>query len=301
MRKYIKILLLIISIGARYYSVDAQKNSWTIGLYTGMQVQQTTAFERDYILGQTNSATGYYMHLDSWYESIRTISSISTPPMELTIRYNITDNFSVSSGIGYANYLTQWKQKNQYNHHQTHIMHTRSFSVQTYLRKISIQIPCNLRYDVPLKNTGFSIFPKLGLYLDFPVAIHYHNIFFSSDTLVPVHDGDTINAVFDYSYFAGNRKFNLLINAGLGIAYQFKSGVGLSLSGEYSFGIMRPQNVKYNLQLKNANTGILENECDYYVYNRCKYWNVLLGITYTFKKKDKNKEQRIVPAHREIQ
>jgi hypothetical protein len=73
----------------------------------------------------------------------------------------------------------------------------------------------------------------------------------------------------------------------MGFAYQFKSGVGISLSGEYSVGTMRSESFNYNLQLKDPITNIVEYEYDYWIYNSNEYWNVLLGISYTFKKKNK--------------
>jgi hypothetical protein len=50
---------------------------------------------------------------------------------------------------------------------------------------------------------------------------------------------------------------------------------------------MRAEQLRYELQLKNPETGIVEYGFDYVISNRNEYWNVLLGFTYTFKQKNK--------------
>jgi hypothetical protein len=260
-----------------YNSVYAQKGNWTLGIYSGMQIQMLTSIERNYTLSVGD------MCVDSWNTDDRRINRVYSPPVELTVRYNITDNFSVSSGIGYANYITQWKPFGT-----QHVLDS-PFALNTYLRKVSILIPLNFRYDIPLKNTGFSIFPKLGLYIDIPIASYTHIYVTDFDTLLsPVFypDATPQKPIFETSYYS-RRKLNVLVNAGIGIAYQFKSGVGISLSGEYSLGIRHPEYINYRLQLKDFDSDIVNYDYDYRVRNRNESWNVLLGVTYTFKKKEK--------------
>ena len=280
-----QIIIIVLLCGSLFAS--AQKNTWTIGFYTGLQVQMLTSIERTYTLGTIDATTGGYIHFDSWHKSKRTINNISSPPVELTVQYNITDNFSVSSGLGYANYRSQWKAWWR-QRHQGFVMER--FSLNTYLRRVSIQVPCNLRYNIQIKNTGFSIFPKLGFYLDFSVKSYYYleDNYYDSSLPVDYHDRK-YDYVFEtcHSLPMNNRKVNLLINAGVGLLYQFKTGIGLSLSGEYNVGTMRSEGFNYNLKLKDPATNLREYEFDYIVYNRNEYWNVLLGVTYTFKKKEK--------------
>ena len=284
MRKHLKIVL-IIGIALLYNNIYAQQNTWTIGLYTGMQVQLLTSIERTYTLGAIDATTGNYIHFDSWHTDKRTINKISTPLVEFTVQYNITDNFSISSGLGYANYRSQWEARWR----QQGVVMER-FSLNTYLRRVSIQIPCNLRYNIQIKNTGFSIFPKLGFYLDFSVKSYYYlqDNYYDSSLPVDFHDRE-YNYVFETCHYLpmNNRKVNLLINAGVGFAYKFKTGIGLSVSGEYNVGTMRSEGFNYNLKLEDPATNLREYEFDYTVYNRNEYWNVLFGVTYTFKKKGK--------------
>ncbi|MCL2131243.1 MAG: hypothetical protein FWH36_02120 [Lentimicrobiaceae bacterium] len=275
-----KHIITFVLLGGSVFA-SAQKNTWTVGLYTGMQGQLTTAVERHYTL-KIVEETGETVNIDLWHTDIRTMNRIYSPPAELAVRYNVTDNFSVSSGIGYANYFSQWKPP-KYN---TWIMD--EFAFNAYYRRISVQIPCNLRYDVRLKNTGFSVFSKLGLYMDFSIASYYQHRDNHKELDFPVvYNGEAYNPVFETMHAApmNNRKFNLLINAGVGIAYQFKSGLGLSLSGEYSVGTMRSEKFNYHLQLKDPDTDIVDYEFDYWIHNRNEYWNVLFGITYAFKQK----------------
>ena len=283
-----KRIIIVVFWGGSLFA-SAQKNAWTMGLYT-VQGQLTTAVERNYAL-KAIVENGKYVIIDMedrwWGPELGKINNISQyPPIELKLQYNITDNFSVSSGIGYANYLTRWK--NKYN--SVYPMAMEPFADNTYLRRVSIQIPCNIRYDIRVKNTGFSVFSKLGLYLDFPVAFYRKNIGFDPSIFLPYPtDTTAYYSVFETKHmsYSGGYKFNLLINAGLGVAYQFKSGLGLSLSGEYNVGTMRSDRFNYHLQIKELYTDIVSYEYDYWIYNRKEYWNVLFGITYTFKKKEK--------------
>ena len=275
-----RVIIIILLSGSLFAS--AQKGSWTVGLYSGVQGQITTAFEQKPLIAIDE--TGEY--IGGYHRTItRTMHRIYSPPAELAVRYNITDNFSVSSGIGYANYLLQWKYKKR-EQGVGDVMDR--FLLNTYWCETSIQIPCAFRYDIRLKNMGFSIFHKLGLYMDFSVTSDYH--YSDNHRGLPVDYNDkTYNFVFESrdELFSDNRKFNLLINAGVGFAYQFKSGLGLSLSGEYNIGTMRVKTFNYHLQLKPPDTDIVDYEFNYWIHNRNEYWNVLLGVTYTFKQKKK--------------
>jgi hypothetical protein len=276
MKKTIKLLigLLLITNAAA-----AQKNTWTIGFYTGVQGQMLMSVERNYYSEAVSNVKMGYIRTD-----IRTIHTISIyPPMELCIQYNITSNFSFSTGIGYINYLSQWKS----NYASGYEMDR--FALNTFLRSASLQIPCAIRYDIPLKSTGFFIIPKLGLNMDFFISeLYYRDIDLFSQNSAYYNDV-TYNSSFEvvYGMPTNSRKFNLLLNAGVGFAYRFNSGLGLSLSGEYNIGTMRVEQCNYKLQLKDPATGNVDYEFDYLVHNRNEYWNVLLGVSYTFKKKDK--------------
>ena len=284
------VLISILALGL--LPLSAQKNTWTIGLYSGIQGQIVTSIERDYHLKLYNWTLEEYVEVNDWdIPNSRIINIISKcPPVELGLQYNITDNFSVYSGIGYVNYLVKWKEDR--NNRGTPMG---DFVRDNYWRGASIQIPCNIRYNVPLKNTGFSIYSKVGFSMDFLVNSVSHSGGFGYDYSYPnsnLYPDTTIyrpaGAIGDYSR---NRKFNLLINAGVGFAYQFKSGIGLSISSEYNIGTMRIGTLNYNLQLKDVDTDIVNYEFDYWVQNRNEYWNVLLGVTYTLKNKKQLSEK----------
>jgi hypothetical protein len=261
------------------FSTFSQKNTWTIGVYTGMQIQMLNSFERDYISKNYSQTTGESKNIDKWNTESRTINTISKyPPVELNIRYNITNNFSISSGIGYVSYLSMWNGLSNGRHPLD------AFADNTYWRRTCIQIPLNVRYDIRLKK-GFSFFSKLGLYMDYSVNSYSEKINFMPSIYVP-NQADTTAYYSDFKidYRSNGKKINLLINAGVGFAYQFQSGIGLSLSGEYNVGTMRKERFNHHLQIKEVDTHIVNYEYDYYVHNRSEYWNILFGITYTFHK-----------------
>jgi len=79
----------------------------------------------------------------------------------------------------------------------------------------------------------------------------------------------------------------LLVNTGIGISYRLKSGIGFSLSGEYNVGFLRLQYLSFRSQIKEIDTDILRYEEVVRLISRNEYWNVLLGVTYTFKQKKK--------------
>lgn len=262
---------------------SAQKNTWTIGFYTGIQGQMNTAVEWETAL---NEQIGEYI---TWggYSNTRTIHSISSaPPAELIVQYKITDCFSVASGIGYGLHKTLWS-FNKFNNPMEDFAAYKyggSWSCRT-----GLQLPLIFQYDVPFINTGFSCFFKLGLYIDFDIFNYGAENYRHSADSVYYNFGDKKTyypEFYDRSYFELHR-VNFLVHTGFGFSYRFHSGLGLSLSGTYNAGTLLTDIFHYNLKLKNPDTKITEREYDYYVYNRNQNWNVLLGVTYTFKKKEK--------------
>ena len=264
---------------------NAQKNSWTIGFYTGVQGQMFKSIERTNLPYKIVDETDNYIgDTNLWQTNLRTIHRIM-PLMELAVQYKITDYFSLVSGIGYNTHIAKWKSDERW---KTHPMD--NFTHYVWYRNDYIQFPLKLQYDVPLKNTGFSFLAKLGMSLDFLVVSRnngYTNI--GIDSTWRYYDYETTYGVDFWSLYHSYplRKINLLIHTGIGVSYQFNSGVGISLLGTYNIGILNKGYFTYNLKLKDLNTDIVEKEYDFYVYSRSESWNVLFGITYTFKKKEK--------------
>ena len=81
---------------------------------------------------------------------------------------------------------------------------------------------------------NFSIYGKFGFNFDIFADIVNH----SQDTGIILHCYEK-NYLFEYKYNAtiNDKKINILLNAGIGIAYRFKNGLGLSFEGEYYAGL----------------------------------------------------------------
>jgi len=150
-----------------------------------------------------------------------------------------------------------------------------------------LQLPLLLQYDVPLKNTGFSFFAKLGLYVDFSLNQYYGEEKTPDSIYNDVFTDKTYLVEFTRHMNFDINRVNFLIHSGIGISYKFRSGVGISLSGTHNIGTLLTSSIDYNIKLREINTNVLEHEFDYHVYNRNHNWNVLLGVSYTFKHKKK--------------
>ena len=277
-------ILLVIGVAFLYNNSYAQKNTWTIGLYTGVQGQMTTSSMED--VREVDRETGKHEYRDfSGFGATSTIHRISpAPPAELIVQYKITDCFSIASGVGYGLHRTQWK-PTAYMNYMENIMG--NFAYNNWSHRTTIQVPLILQYDIPLKNTGFSFFANMGVYFDFRIY-SYGRSSFCPDTLVYYDDYDAkmydVELTQDLDFYIYG--VNFLLHAGLGFSYQFKSGLGISLSGTYNTGTRPTEHLTLDAKFKDSITGIVEEKWRCHVYNNNQNWNVLLGVTYTFKKKE---------------
>jgi hypothetical protein len=251
-------------------SLSAQKNTWTIGLHAGVQGQIFTSIKQEYY-------RSFYMGegvediIDGWGapQAIikHTLSHI--PPVELTVKYNIGNRFSIATGVGYRNYYMKISNK-YYNYSQ---------------RYDYIQVPIIFQYDIPFKKKGFAFFVQGGIGLDFEVNYtglgYYDNEYYDSRT-----DKTYIVENSTESFF-GSGGFNYLLHGGFGFSYTFNSGVGISLLGRYNIGAVYISHHSYYTIVKEAETDIIEYEMKEQVHGKAESWNVLLGVSYTFKQKKK--------------
>lgn len=265
-----QIIIIIVLLGGSLF-VSAQKNAWTIGLHTGVQGQIFTSVKQEYhrafykgegaeeIINRWGSPQAIIKH---------TLSHI--PPVELTVKYNIGNRFSIATGVGYRSYYMKIKDNPFYDF-------TR--------RDDYIQIPIIFQYDIPLKKKGFSFFVQGGAAIDIEINStdwkSYSNEYYDrmSDKLLSVENSTT-------SYFS-NGGNNFLLHAGIGFSYKFSSGIGISLLGRYNIGMMYVSIESYHTMLKEMNTGNVEREIKEKLYGRAECWNVLLGVSYSFKNKKK--------------
>jgi len=276
-KKKITKLLLIIGIVLFSNSVFAQKNMWTINLNTSMQGQKNVAIEHEYEYFGINS----WGWLDPKMRTTRTLSNV--PLLELTGRYNITNHFSIASGIGHRSYITTLIPR---------IPPTIITGRYDWLRSDYLYLPLTFQFDVPLKNTGFSFFAQLGLNLNFLITTY------GADEIPDNIIGEEFsyydyqnNKLYDAVYFsdAYSPERILLFHTGLGFSYQFKSGVGISLSGKYNMGTSQKRLLSYWVHLEDPNNHNIGRIVDYNIYSKMECWNVSFGVSYTFKKKIKEK------------
>jgi hypothetical protein len=247
-------------------SLFAQKNTWTIGLYSGIQGQFNTSIKPSLCLTST----------------IHRISPV--PPAELIVQYKITDYFSLASGIGYTQHTTQGKDEFYYTIGRDAMS---CLAFMRWIRSPRLQVPFILQYDIPLKNTGFSFFAKFGLYFDFRCMADDRGNGALDSLYYDSYAEKTFRVEFTESSDFWINDVNFLIHTGIGFSYRFRSGWGISLSGTHNIGTLLTNSLNYNLKLKDLNSDILEHELVYNIYNRNQNWNVLLGVSYTFKQKKK--------------
>ena len=277
-------IIVVVLLGWSLFA-SAQKNTWTIGLSSGIR-GEIVLFESQHF----DAKYGSYDMIDDLRISKKFKNYISMPPVELSIAYKVASNVSLSSGLVYVQYQTKW----QYPNTSSLSTEEQAFREKVFCILNALQIPLTVCYDVPVKNTGLSFFAKSGLNLD--VLVFDKNR--SSDTYQQVFSNEfqEIDGIYSYDIYStalktrplNNRRFNLMVNTGMGISYKFKSGIGISLSGAYNIGLLRrAETLCFHSQVKYAGTDILRWQETYQISNRNEYWNVLFGISYTFKKREK--------------
>ena len=273
------IFILVLFFGKMFLS--AQKNTWTIGLQTGLRTE-IVKIEHIRYDGEYDNSTD----LSESYVHRCTQSRISIPPIELNIAYNFANNFSLSSGLIFEQHVMKV------------IPHIGSYYDNEFRKKTSsvsnmLQIPFIVGYDIPVKNTGLSFFARLGLSMDFEIGLGKTtgkiSQFFPAIDFYELEDG--IYKAYDLYSTALIRSndviVDLLFNAGTGISYRLKSGIGFSLSIKYNTGFFRVKELFFRSQIKEIGTDILRYEEIDKLLSRNEYWNVLFGISYTFKQKKK--------------
>jgi hypothetical protein len=242
---------------------SAQKGDWTLGLYTGVQGQFYTFHRQEYHRSRWQSPDMRMAHVFS-----------NIPPIELNVKYNIRDRLSLVYGLGYRSYFT--KVKGGGRNFYTDVLH---YTVRTDF----IQIPVIFQYDFPLKKQGFSFFLQWGL--GFDIGINHKSWGTCSTEERDMLTDDLLYVETSVNSSNGVGGFNCLLHTGFGFSYQFNSGVGISLLAKHNIGLAFVNELSYHIIFRDAETGVIERE--FKEQSGCREsWNVLLGVTYTFKKKE---------------
>ena len=279
MNKFSKILI-IVNIALLYNNVYAQKGNWTLGLYTGVQGQIHTLHRQEYHRELAYNNAGKDTLVGRWQSPGLglTHSFSNIPPVELIAKYNIRNRFSIAFGTGYRSYFI--KIKGGGRAYRTNVLHYTA-------RTDYIQVPVIFQYDIPFKKKGFLFFLQWGL--GFDIKINHKGW---GNYSIEEHDMITDKLLYvetDVDSYSGGALVNYVLHTGFGFSYQFNSGFGISLSGKHNIGLSYINRLSYNIRFIDADyPHIIEREFKEQLGCRSESWNVLFGVTYTFKKKDKN-------------
>ncbi|MDR1203677.1 MAG: hypothetical protein LBL58_18870 [Tannerellaceae bacterium] len=266
--------------------VYGQKNTWSIGFYTALR-------------GEVMQEIGLFQELDletgkmNDFFSEHLMSYTSFPPLMLTVTYNITNNLSIISGIGYNRNHIQWK-ASRYAVVSPTSYETIRYQLANRITHHSLQLPLLLKLQLPIKQTGLSIFSIAGIIFDFQL---YSNALYAYDdakidtVFCPniEYNGVMCNQIYiaggqeDYIFFS----LNPLVNTGIGLTYTFKKGFSISISGEYFLGTRRYAMLKEDIQYTEIATNIVHHREKNILLNKNNYWNVGFAVSYTFKQKAK--------------
>ena len=256
------VILLVNSL-----SLSAQKNTWTLGIYTGVQGQITTSVKHEYYRSSDLSPT----NTGSWNPIRTTIEHNFSriPPIELTVKYNIGNHFSIGTGVAYRTYYMSIKYNDFFNYTE---------------RYDYIQVPILLQYDIPLKKKGFSFFVQGGIGFDFEIDYrawgYSSNKYWKSSYTSKTY---TVENSLVHHFHGGG--FNYLLHGGFGFSYMFDSGIGISFTGRYTLGARHINKFSYHTIVKEEDTGFVEREIKEQLHGKAECWNALLGVSYTFKNK----------------
>jgi len=131
-----KLFLIILFISVIINPNFGQKGSWTIGLNSGLRGELFDASQhyRLYFFG----------------------NKISFPPIEFNLAYGINDNFFIETGITYIETKTNWGfGAIDWGMEGTYCAQYKLYS--------SLQLPINLKYNLPIFHSRFHLFTKVGL------------------------------------------------------------------------------------------------------------------------------------------
>ena len=262
-------LFLVVSIVLFCNSIYAQKNSWTLDFRTGYKIQ---------VLEKTTSPI---LEIKSTFGD-----GVGPSFCFINLAYNVNDKISFGSGIGFLIYQAAWRTG------KAGTIWVNSRGGEIIFR--NLQIPLNLKYAIPLRKSNFNIYGKLGLGINIPIyaisttIVNDNGLILTQEYLEYGYEYEQTEKVY-------GKKINILLNAGVGMAYRFKNGIGLSLEGEYYAGLRTMGHVLINIKQRTFENPVVLKESTNLLLIKGSYWNFSLGISYTFKKKAKNKKEEILP------
>jgi hypothetical protein len=262
--------------------VSAQKNTWSIGVYTGFRVEKSIYGASEYYNGRLTEPTAMGK------------SHVSIPPVELNVSYHITNGLSLKWGVAYVEYRPQRLSLDLGGRTVRLGVGSVELNERGYEFRYRpfkpfrfIQIPVLARYDFPFGKRGFSFFVQSGLVLDIYCLGKNWNQYsgdgsFEESFTVTFYDKTCLQQM---RRLATVNMFNMQLTGGAGFAYRFPQGWQVSLSWDGYAGVSKGKQGSYIL-IENYYTGAVE-----YVLSETisvkDYWNIGLGVSYTFKRKIK--------------
>jgi len=250
-------IILTLLLGITTFSY-AQQGKWTVELSSGFRSE----------IFESSVRYAHYRY--------KTGNRLSTPQIEATIWYGLTNHFAIESGLSYVEYSTNWTVQ-YYGFIHRHKMYS------------ALQIPLRTRFSVPIAKSNFCFFTSTGIVFQFPLQkrVSYMDTWMGRGSQF---DGILESKITEHpieytlSAYSPLHSFNILLNARIGFVYQFDFGVGISVFGEYYKGTRTMSDI-----FSQYNGGCTER---YVTYNtKGDYWNTGIGISYSFKNTcKKNKE-----------
>ena len=290
-----KIMLLVVIMLLINISF-AQKNTWTLGFRTGYKIETLEKTNPSEIIKIANEFSSRIHYPNGNLLHANDLNA------GLYLTYNITDRISITSGIVHQSFYTPtWKVYLENDKKKRIILK------DGHLIYRHVQIPLYMKYAFPLGKSNFNMYGKLGFQLDI-FANTRKNQTGSTGNYLPDNKDTIFMLYYESTTTLYDRKVNVLLNAGIGFEYRFKKGIGLSIEGEYYAGMRTiGQILLSRIGIADATGGgfspghYVVDIPDILLLIKGSYWNVNLGISYTFKnKKAQNKNSEILPEHREI-
>ena len=262
--------LIIVCIVLFCNSTNAQRSNWTLGFRMGWK-------------GEVLEKTMFLVNPDF---NIKTAFVPSLTTLGLDVTYNINKNFSITSGVGLSIYNACWTAEEVSN---------KPVNAAGNIFFVYIPIPLNVKYAIPLGKSNFSVYGKMGV--SFDILVEESNTFLNTSAVIfppgnsPPSSFSPYFYIYEHTAKVHNDKVNVLLNAGVGFSYRFKKGLGLFIEGEYYAGLRTIGHVFIDIKQKRNGSAIFSTEVikEYQELLLIKgsYWNCSLGISYTFKKKEK--------------
>ncbi|MDR2084457.1 MAG: PorT family protein [Bacteroidales bacterium] len=210
------LLLLILFLSSQ---LSAQKNTWTVGVNAGVK-QELNSISQNYryiILGQNDFS----------------------PQAGFQFSYYFHDNFAIESGLSYSSTKLPALVVSTLKHANVGWNERVPFMPSSTLYH-SIQVPALLSSSFSIwKNLKF--YAKTGLCLNFMIQDNDVDIKRSGElTGTSIKDGITYQHLldFDVEINTAPTAYELLLNAGIGIGYEFPMGLGISFNASFAQGFI---------------------------------------------------------------